>query len=236
MGMVCRHAEDLLPLLRIIAGPPDPQEECHWAWPSNVKAKQRNIKWAHKAIRDLGLGPDNRIAYLLFFLESLLESQESSSIWEVKVMVSAFFARITWLTNTGPVLPGMERSPGWCQTWLWSQQRCSKVLPEFLKLYYLSFTLNSSSEGKSVLLLFKSRILLMVSFEEILRGKVFDPPTEAWSFSILFLSFATGDRVRKPHSGISILQRPFFGDFSGSVFGTKSQKFLLSVLRMFWTI
>lgn len=27
MGMVCRHAEDLLPLLRIIAGPPDPQED-----------------------------------------------------------------------------------------------------------------------------------------------------------------------------------------------------------------
>ena len=26
MGMVCRHAEDLLPMLRIMAGPLDPQE------------------------------------------------------------------------------------------------------------------------------------------------------------------------------------------------------------------
>ena len=36
MGMVCRHAEDLLPLLRIIAGPPDPQEEWAWAWPEKM--------------------------------------------------------------------------------------------------------------------------------------------------------------------------------------------------------
>ena len=27
MGMVCRHAEDLLLLLKIMAGPPDPKEE-----------------------------------------------------------------------------------------------------------------------------------------------------------------------------------------------------------------
>jgi hypothetical protein len=52
----------------------------------------------------------------------------------------------------------------------------------------------------------------MVSFEEILRGKVFDPPTEAWSFSILFLSFALPQEIELGSLTVGCLS--FKGRFS----------------------
>ena len=74
----------------------------------------------------------------------------------------------------------------------------------------------------------------MVSFEEILRGKVFDPPTEAWSFSILFLSFALPQEIELGSLTVGCLS--FKGRFSVTSVGLglwNKKPEVPPVLRMF---